>query len=87
MEVFTASDFKNSFGKALMKSQQEPVCIEKHGEAVGYLVSATAFEEYEAYKHTVLKAKIDEGLADLESGNVIDGKTVMDELHQLIADA
>jgi predicted transcriptional regulator len=42
---------------------------------------------YEAYKHTVLKAKIDEGLADLESGNVIDGKTVMNELHQLIADA
>jgi prevent-host-death family protein len=87
MEVFTASDFKNSFGKALMKSQQGPVCIEKHGEAVGYLVSATAFEEYETYKHAVLKAKIEEGLADLKAGNVIDGKTVMNEMRQLIADA
>ena len=75
METFTASDFKNSFGKALMKSQQEPVCIEKHGEAVGYLLSATAFEEYEAHKHAILKAKIEEGMNDVRAGNLIDGDT------------
>ncbi|MBT5922089.1 MAG: type II toxin-antitoxin system Phd/YefM family antitoxin, partial [Cellvibrionales bacterium] len=47
METFTASEVKQSFGKALMKSQQAPVCIEKHGEPVSYLVSASDFEEYE----------------------------------------
>jgi len=87
METFTASEVKQSFGKALMKSQQAPVCIEKHGEPVSYLVSASDFEEYEAYKHAMLKTKIEEGLAQLEAGKVIDGKIVMKELRQLITDA
>ncbi len=50
-------------------------------------ISASDFEEYEAYKHAMLKAKIEEGLAQLEAGKVIDGKIVMKELRELIIDA
>ena len=50
-------------------------------------ISASDFEEYKAYKHAMLKTKIEEGLAQLEAGKVIDGKIVMKELRQLIIDA
>ena len=35
----------------------------------------------------MLKTKIEEGLAQLEAGKVIDGKIVMKELRELIIDA
>ena len=60
--------------------------LEKHGEPVSYLVSASDFEKYQAYKHAILNTKIEEGMAQLEAGKVIDGKTVMKELRQLITD-
>jgi len=50
-------------------------------------ISASDFEEYKVYKHAMLKAKIEEGLAQLEAGKVIDGKIVMKELRELIIDA
>jgi len=50
-------------------------------------ISASDFEKYESYKHAMLKTKIEEGLAQLEAGKVIDGKIVMKELRELIIDA
>ena len=82
MEVLNASDAKREFGEMLIKAQRGPVRINKNGKPIAVMVSAAEYEQLEALKEQQLKAAIKEGLADLQAGKVVDGKTVMDKLRK-----
>ena len=84
METLNASDAKREFGELLMKAQREPVSINKNGKPIAVLVSAVEYQEIEMMKQSYLKSAIQEGLADLEAGNVQPGKDAFDDVRKHI---
>ena len=84
METLNASDAKREFGEMLMKAQREPIGINKNGKLIAVLVSAVEYWEIERMKEQYLKSTIQEGLADLEAGNVQPGKDAFVELRKHI---
>jgi len=83
MEIFSSKDAQNQFGEMLMKVQKEPVCIKRYNKTAAYMLSASAFEEYQEYQNKVLREKIAKGIASLKKGNVLDGDKFFDELMEL----
>lgn len=84
METLNASDAKREFGELLMKAQRGPVSINKNGKPIAVLVSAIEYQEIEMMKQSYLKSAIQEGLADLEAGNVQPGKDAFDDVRKHI---
>ncbi len=84
MERLSASDAKREFGEVLIKVQRGPVGINKNGKPVAVVVSAVEYEQLEALKEKQLKAAIEEGIADLQTGKIVDGKTVIDKLRKRV---
>ena len=84
MSALSASDAKREFGDLLLKAQKEPVKINKNGKPVAVVVSATEYEQLEAYRDEHLRAEIEQGIADLEAGNVSDGVEVLKRLRKRI---
>jgi len=82
METLNASDAKREFGDMLIKAQREPVGINKNGKPVAVLVSAVDYQEIERMKEHYLKAAIQEGLADIEAGNVQVGQDVFNDVRK-----
>ena len=87
MEEVTASDAKQAFGDLLLKSQQEPVRINKNGKPVAVMVSATRYEFLEKVHEQYLSAAIQEGLDDVAAGRVHDAEDVYARLQKKIDDA
>jgi prevent-host-death family protein len=85
MSALSASDAKREFGDVLLKAQKAPVRINKNGKPVAVVVSATEYEQLEAYREKHLQTEIDEGIADLEAGNVSDGVEVFKRLRKRIS--
>ena len=83
MQTYSSKDAQNQFGDVMMKAQQGPVCIKRYNKAAAYMLSASAFEEYQAYQKEVLRMKISEGMKSLREGNLIDGDEVLKELIEL----
>ncbi len=84
MEILNASDAKREFGEMLMKAQREPIGINKNGKPIAVLVSAVEYREIQKMKEDNLRFAIQEGLADLESGNVQPGATAFDDVKKHI---
>jgi len=85
MSALSASDAKREFGDLLLKAQKEPVKINKNGKPVAVVVSVTEYEQLEACRDEYLRAEIEQGIADLEAGNVSDGIEVLKRLRKRIA--
>ncbi|MDT8281882.1 MAG: type II toxin-antitoxin system prevent-host-death family antitoxin [Gammaproteobacteria bacterium] len=85
MEILNASDARREFGDVLIKPQRGPVGINKNGKPVAVVISAAEFTELQALKEEYLKQAIQEGIADLHTGEVTDGKTVMDKLRKRVS--
>jgi len=85
MPALSASDAKREFGDVLLKAQKAPVTINKNGKPVAVVVSATEYELLEAYRAEHLKMEIDEGIADLEAGNISDGVEVLKRIRKRIS--
>jgi len=85
MEILNASDAKREFGEVLIKAQRGAVGINKNGKPVAVIISATEYAELQALKEEYLKKAIQEGLADLQNGNVADGPEVMERLRKRIS--
>ena len=84
MKNIAAREAKTHFGELLDTAQREPVTIEKHGRAVAVIMSTVQFQELEDLRIERLKAEIQKGLDQLDSGQAI---TVDEEgLTALIAD-
>jgi len=84
METLNASDAKREFGDLLMKAQQEPVGINKNGKPIAVFVSAIEYQEIEMMKQRYLKLAIQEGIADLDAGNVQPGNDAFDDVRKHI---
>ncbi len=84
MEMLNASDAKREFGEVLIKAQRGPVGINKNGKPIAVVVSTAEYAQLQALQEKQLKAAIEEGIADLQSGKVVDGKDVMDKLRKRI---
>ena len=84
MEVLNASDAKREFGEVLIKAQRGPVGINKNGKPIAVVVSTAEYAQLEALKEKQLKAAIEEGIADLQAGKVVDGNIVMEKLRKRI---
>lgn len=85
MEILNASDAKREFGDVLIKAQRGPVGINKNGKPVAVVISAAEYTELQALKEEHLKEAIQGGIADLRTGKVTDGKTVMDKLRKRVS--
>ena len=85
MEMLNASDAKREFGEVLIKAQRGPVGINKNGKPVAVVISAAEYAEFQALKEEHLKDAIQEGVADLQTGRVTDGKTVLDKLRKRVS--
>jgi len=71
MKSIAAREAKIHFGELLDSAQREPVTIEKHGRAVAVIMSTVEFRELERHRLDRLKAEIQEGLDELDSGKAI----------------
>jgi len=87
METINASDAKREFGEMLLKAQHAPVGINKNGKPVAVVLSSVEYEAMLAVKQELLQRKIDQGVADIQTGRVEDGSVVMAKLRELAADA
>ena len=87
METLNASDAKREFGEVLLKAQKGPVGINKNGKPVAVMVSAEAFDELQAVRREALQKAIDEGMADIKAGKVVDGDEVFSQLRKQVLDA
>lgn len=84
MEILNASDAKREFGELLLKAQHAPVGINKNGKPVAVVVSANEYRELKSIKEERLKLFLQEGLDELNSGKVSDGKDVISRLRKRI---
>ena len=82
MKILNASDAKREFGEVLISAQHGPVGINRNGKPIAVVISAAEYDRLQAMKEAYLKQSIEEGLADLRSGKVSDGKTVIDRLRK-----
>ena len=87
MEILNASEVKSNFGEVLLKAQQGPIGINKNGKPAAVMVSASEYAEIEKLREIFFQQEIDKGIADIEAGRVVDGKTVMQKLRQKVLDA
>ena len=76
METLNASDARHDFGEVLLKAQKGPVGINRSGKPVAVMVSAETFDDLQAVQRAALQQAIDEGLADIKAGNIVDGDEV-----------
>ncbi len=80
MHTLTANEAKTQFGDMLLKAQREPVQINRNGKPVAVVVSIEDYEQMEAMKLQLLKAKIQRAQNDIHLGNTVDGDAFFDAL-------
>lgn len=76
MEVVNSVDAKNSFGRVVMKVQQEPVCISKNGQAVAVMMSMDEYQSIQGLREQLLHERLGKALDDVKAGRVRDGLDV-----------
>ena len=76
METLNASAARREFGEVLLKAQKGPVGINRNGKPVTVMVSAETFDDLQAVQRAALQQAIDEGMADIKAGNIVDGNEV-----------
>ena len=87
METVSASDAKREFGEVLLKAQKGPVRINKNGKPVAVMVSAETFDELQAAQRAALQQAIDDGMADIKAGNIVEGDEVFSRLRKQVLNA
>ena len=87
METISASDAKREFGEMILKAQKGPIGINKNGKPVAVMVSASDFEDYQAERREALQRAIDDGIADIKAGRVVDGEGTFENVRKQLLDA
>ncbi len=77
MKAFAATEAKTNFGALLDAAQRAPVAIKKNGRRVAYVMSEEYYQDYEQLKQDDLHRKLQEGIAQLDRGEWVDGKEVL----------
>ena len=87
METLSASDARREFGEVLLKAQKGPVGINRNGKPVAVMVSAETFDELQAVRQAALQQAIDDGMADIKAGNMVEGDEVFSRLRKQVLNA
>ena len=87
METLSASDAKREFGEVLLKAQKGPVGINRNGKPVAVMVSAETFDELQAVQRAALQQAIDDGMADIKAGNIVESDEVFSRLRKQVLNA
>lgn len=87
METLSASDARREFGEVLLKAQKGPVGINRNGKPVAVMVSAETFDELQAVQRAALQQAIDDGMADIKAGNIVEGDEVFSRLRKQVFNA
>lgn len=87
METLSASDARREFGEVLLKAQKGPVGINRNGKPVAVMVSAETFDELQAVQRAALQQAIDDGMADIKAGNMVEGDEVFSRLRKQVLNA
>lgn len=87
METLSASDARREFGEVLLKAQKGPVGINRSGKPVAVMVSAETFDELQAVQRAALQQAIDDGMADIKAGNIVEGDEVFSRLRKQVLNA
>ena len=87
METLSASDARREFGEVLLKAQKGPVGINRNGKPVAVMVSAETFDELQAVRQAALQQAIDDGMADIKAGNIVEGDEVFSQLRKQVLNA
>lgn len=82
MQTLTANNAKTKFGDLLMKVQREPVQICKNGSPVAVIMSCDEYEQFEALKLMMVKARFEQAERDIINGHLVDGDAFMEQLDQ-----
>ncbi len=72
MQNISAHEAKAGFGKLLDTARREAVTIEKHGRAVGVVISKEEFDDIEAMKLELLRSEVEKGIAASVAGDTLD---------------
>ena len=72
METLNASDARREFGEVLLKAQKGPAGINRNGKPVAVMVSAETSDDLQA----VQRAALQQAIADIKAGNIVDGDEV-----------
>jgi prevent-host-death family protein len=80
VQTLSAKEAKTHFGQMILKSQLEPVRIDKNGKPVAVVMSIEAYDQIEACKAQQLKEQIDRSVKAIEAGDTVDGRMFMKEL-------
>lgn len=61
--------------------------INRNGKPVAVMVSAETFDELQAVQRVALQQAIDDGMADIKAGNIVEGDEVFSRLRKQILNA
>ncbi len=64
MEIMTAKDAKNGFGRLLDAARRQPVTIQKNGRPVAVMLSSEEYERLEALENAYWLARAKEAEAE-----------------------
>ena len=82
MKTVSSVEAKNTFGQIILKAQQEPVCISKNGKPAAVMLSVEEYARIRAWREQLLHQRLDQALADVKAGRVVDGPEFMESLRQ-----
>ena len=71
----------------ILKAQKGLVGINKNGKPVAVMVSASAFEYFQSLQRHALQQAINEGIADIQAGRVVDGEDAFATLRNRVLNA
>ncbi|WP_345860578.1 type II toxin-antitoxin system Phd/YefM family antitoxin [Shewanella algae] len=80
MNALSANEAKTHFGDMLLKAQRAPIQINRNGKPVAVVMSAEDYQNIEAMKLQLLRARLAQAKADIGSGELINGEAFFDEL-------
>lgn len=80
MDALSANEAKTHFGDMLLKAQRAPIQINKNGKPVAVVISAEEYQNIEAMKLSLLKARAAQANADIAEGKLVDGESFFNDL-------
>ncbi len=85
MKTYTATEAKNKFGQLLDDAQRGPVRIEKHGRRPMVVMTEEAYEFHLLMQQPEIREAVNEGFAQADRGETVDGRTALHRLKAEIA--
>lgn len=80
MYSLSANEAKTQFGNVLLKTQSEPVQINKNGKPVAVIISVDEYASMDMLKRQFLQLRAAQARIDIEAGRTVDGDAFFNAL-------